>query len=136
MSGTKIKWDLQGFSWFSDELAKLGDHFDEAVLEALDAAAEPMVQDMREMVPFRTGALRDAIEAHSTQSDGIGSFYKTIGVDTQEHPEAFYVVMVEFGTQHSQAKPFIWPAYEKNKAKSTKIMGQVFKRWLSKYGFT
>ena len=135
VSKTKIRWDLQGFSWFSDELAKLGDHFDEAVLEALDEAARPMEQDMQAMVPVRTGTLKRAIEAHPTQSDGIASFYKTIGVDYKEHPEARHAHLVEFSTIHTKAQPYIWPAYEKNKTKSTKLMGAVFKRWLTKFGF-
>ena len=135
MSKTKIRWDLQGFSGFLEELAKLGDHFDEAVLEALDEAARPMEQDMQAMVPVRTGTLQRAIEAHPTQNTGIANFYKTIGVDYKEHPEARYAHIVEYGSVHSKAKPFIWPAYEKNKTKSTKIMGEVFGRWLSRYGF-
>ena len=135
MSRTKIHWDLQGFSWFMDELAKLGDHFDDAVLEALDEAAKPMEQDMQAMVPVRTGTLRRAIEAHPTVRTGVATFYKTIGVDYKEHPEARYANLVEFSTVHTKAQPFIWPAYERNKAKSTKLMGTVFKRWLSQFGF-
>jgi len=135
MGKTTIRWDLQGFSWFTDELSKLGDQFDEAVVEALDEAAEPMLQDMKAMVPVRTGKLKRAIEAHPTQRDGVAGFYKTIGVDYKEHPEARHAHLVEFSTSHSRAQPFIWPAYEKNKTKSSKIMGSVFGRWLSKYGF-
>ena len=135
MGRTKIQWDLQGFSWYTDELAKLGVHFDDAVKEALDESAKPMEEDMRLMVPVRTGTLRSAIEAHPTRQDGIASFTKTIGVDYKAHSGAFYAGMVEFGTAHSAARPFIWPAYEKNRVRAFRIMGAVLERWLREYGF-
>lgn len=73
------------------------------VKDSLDEPIERVAQGARERVPVETGTLRDAIHTEETK-DGYG----VIAGDT----DAFYGHMVEFGTTHSAAHPFLLPAFE------------------------
>jgi HK97 gp10 family phage protein len=75
--------------------------------ESAEQAAEAVADRARERVPVDTGALRDAI--HTEQR---GDDYAVIAGNDR----AFYGHMVEFGTSHSAAHPFLIPALEQERA--------------------
>lgn len=72
------------------------------------AGAELIVQAAKSRVPVRSGALRDAIHIDFR---GDADYAVVAG----DH-NAFYGHMVEFGTTHSPAHPFLVPAVEERKA--------------------
>lgn len=65
--------------------------------------ADMIAAGAKDRVPVSTGRLRDAIHVEKTD---LG--YSVVAGDT----EAFYGHLVEFGTTHSGAHPFLIPAAE------------------------
>jgi HK97 gp10 family phage protein len=72
-------------------------------LAGLEAGAELIAEGARQRVPVESGALRDSIHVDTTK----GEVSVVAGDRT-----AFYGHMVEFGTTHSPAEPFLVPAAE------------------------
>lgn len=79
--------------------------------------AEAIAEEARNRVPVNTGRLRDAIHVEKRASGvevggqhvgGVYSDWFVVAGDTK----AFYGHMVEFGTTHSPAHPFLIPAFE------------------------
>lgn len=80
-------------------IGELHSKTDDALREAVDA----VVDEAKGRVPVDSGKLRDAIHVEETE-DG----YSIVAGDN----EAFYGHLVEFGTTHSAAHPFLLPAFE------------------------
>jgi HK97 gp10 family phage protein len=80
---------------------------DRAVARAVERGAEGVVSEARNRVPVATGRLRDAIHVDEAE----GGFMIVAGDD-----EAFYGHIVEFGSAHSSARPFLLPAFEARRA--------------------
>lgn len=81
--------------------------------EALKDAAEQLAEAVRERVPVASGALRDAVHVQEVEHG-----YAVVAGDS----DAFYGHMVEFGTTHTAARPFLIPAFE---AQKDEILGAV-----------
>ena len=86
-------------------VAALDPHVNDGLREGADLIAERA----KERVPVETGHLRDAI--HVSDASGFGAGFTVLAGDT----EAFYGHLVEFGTVHSSAEPFLVPALEESK---------------------
>lgn len=71
---------------------------------AVRKAAGEIARGAKQRVPVRTGQLREAIHVERT---GVAE-YRVLGGDH----DAWYGHLVEFGTVHSDAKPFLVPAAE------------------------
>lgn len=77
-------------------------------LEAIiERTAEKVAEDARARAPVQSGALRDAIHV---EDKGDLTVHVVAGDNT-----AFYGHMVEYGTSHSPAHPFLIPALEENR---------------------
>jgi HK97 gp10 family phage protein len=90
-------------SRFPSIIAQLPARADESVEQAAQAVADAA----RERVPVDTGTLRDSI--HVIQQ---GDDYVVVAGNNK----AFYGHMVEHGTSHSGAHPFLIPALEQVRA--------------------
>ncbi len=77
------------------------------VNRAIGMGAEEIASMARLRVPVNTGKLRDSIQAKRS-----GSSWKVVAGDRT----AFYAAMVEFGTSHSAAQPYLIPAAEVGRA--------------------
>jgi HK97 gp10 family phage protein len=134
--GTYFK--LDGIEEYLEQLKNIADEADKVLEGALSEAIKPMVDDMRSRVPVRDGELREGITTTKVFKDGnlqkvsagvIWDEWPGAGVH-HENPELYYSVFQEFGTEHHDPQPFIWPSYEKNKKKSLNIIGAFVKRWV------
>jgi HK97 gp10 family phage protein len=79
---------------------------DPSMMAATKAAAEVIAQRAKDRVPVESGELRDAI--HVVDED---EGHSVVAGDT----DAFYGHMVEFGTTHTAARPFLIPAAEETR---------------------
>ena len=84
------------------------------VAAATEAGAKLIEEAAKERVPVKTGALRDAIH---TEFKGDADWAVVAG-----NRDAFYGHMVEFGTTHSPAHPFLVPAAEARRMEVQKIV--------------
>jgi HK97 gp10 family phage protein len=76
---------------------------------ALAAGAQLIAETAEARAPVDEGDLRDAIHMEDT-SEGV---YVVAGGGPED---VFYGHMVEFGTSHSSARPFLIPALEERRA--------------------
>ncbi|NMG39888.1 HK97 gp10 family phage protein [Chelativorans sp. ZYF759] len=101
--------------------------------QAMEKSAEEIVKSMRQLVPVKTGRLRDsigwtwgdapegAVVVGSSAPVGAGTMKITIyaGIrGNNNYDQGFYVRFIEFGTQAMAAQPFFFPAYRLNKKRS------------------
>jgi HK97 gp10 family phage protein len=92
---------------------------------ALKAGAKPMVKDAQAKVPVDTGDLKSAIRAISVKPPvytatvhvGIGKtrLTKARKKAGERAYTPWYGLLVEFGTSKMSARPFLRPAFERNK---------------------
>lgn len=75
-----------------------------AVQPALDTSANELADMQRRLVPVDEGDLKDSIEVHPGEHE-LQRIVKVGG------PRAHHARWVEFGTAHTPAQPFFWPAY-------------------------
>lgn len=100
--------------------------------QVLHDAAKIVADEARRLVPIDSGNLRDSITVSETafggafkmnmalESAGLKVF---IGPSTGGSPDGFYGHMVEFGTVHMTAQPFMRPAFDHTRAEVQKRLG-------------
>jgi HK97 gp10 family phage protein len=91
------------------------------VTGAAREGAEAVAVRAKERAPVETGALRDAI--HVEKDSKPFTYNVVAGVK-----EAFYGHMVEFGTSHSSAHPFLVPAAEESVGDVERIVTAALQR--------
>ena len=114
-SGTFIQFEMSGGPELIAALAKLGNRRD--IDRAQQRALAPVVEEAKRLAPDRTGALAKSIKARPGKAD------RSIGWDPSDlkptvvgpDRDQFYGQFVEFGTSRIAARPFLRPAWEKNK---------------------
>ncbi|QGM46660.1 HK97-gp10 family putative phage morphogenesis protein [Methylocystis heyeri] len=98
----------------------------EAVQPALIKSGDDMARAARTLAPVDTGALKNSIAVtypgQSTppysQPGGSRVAKENEVIITAGDTKARYVHLVEYGTSHSHAKPFFWPAYRLTKKRN------------------
>ena len=94
-----------------------------AVQPALIKSGDELVARMQTLAPVRSGALKASIEATYpgqatpaySQPGGSRVAKENEVLVTAGNAEVRYPHLVEYGTSHSPAKPFFWPAYRLTK---------------------
>ncbi len=94
-----------------------------AVQPALIKSGDELVARMRTLAPVRSGALKASIEATPpgqatpaySQPGGSRVARENEVIVTAGNAEVRYPHLVEYGTSHSPAKPFFWPAFRLSK---------------------
>ncbi len=89
------------------------------VEKAVEEGAELIAREAKSRVPVESGDLRDAIHV---DDDPQGSVV-VAGTD-----EVFYGHMVEFGTSHSAASPFLVPAGEAKRSEIDNLIKAALRR--------
>lgn len=102
--------------------------------EAARKAATPMLQAARAKAPVRTGTLKKslAVKVKTFKRGKDSTVMAIIGPDRNVVSEAGdkpvkYAHLVELGTQHSAAKPFLRPAFDETKDQSIKVYADSLK---------
>lgn len=108
MVGT-FTWKITGLKEFEAKLKGLGPAVATKIgSDALLAGAKPVTKRMRAMVPVRSGNLKKSITSRAVKTNG-SLLSRIIGFKS---PGRYYSHLVEFGTVHSSARPFVRPAID------------------------
>ena len=127
----RIEFEIKGAKEMENLLKQLGPNVASRVGDqALRAAAKPIVEEMKRLVPVRTGALRDSIVVLSEKRrKGDNERVVLIGF---RRPVSRRAHLVEFGTATSRAKPFIRPALDSQVGTALDEMGRVLARGITR----
>lgn len=98
--------------------------------QALRAGAKPIVERAKELVQVRTGETKRRIAARpKRRGAGPESTVIEIGV---ERPRSRIFHLLEFGTAHSPAHPFMRPALDERGLEALNEMGRVLARGITR----
>lgn len=106
--------ELSGVEELISRLKQIGANISELENKALKKAAEPVLQDAIANAPERTGKLKKGLKISGIKNRD-GAKYVLVGIDRSDTSKIYYGKFIEFGTAKMSARPFLEPAYEKNK---------------------
>lgn len=110
--------DDGGISRLRNRLRAIPGRIKEAVQPALQKQGKAMAGTMRQFVPVDTGATRDSITvtpggkqtpAYSQPGGSMVVPENAVAITVGDH-EVRTAHLVEYGTLHAPAQPFVWPA--------------------------
>ncbi len=114
----KIDQSTKGIAESLEVLAELGKNLDQAVVEALEAGGDTLLQGMDRRVPRKTGNLAEHLKRTPAEQDGnytfidVGIIHDIAYTDTET---ARYGTAQEYGTSSMAAQPFIRPTLDEDK---------------------
>ena len=123
------KIELEGMQQLLDNLQQLGQRASRIENQALTKAAEPILADAVQSAPKKTGKGKRGLTISRPRKQGEGR-YVLVGLGRGDISEIFYMKFHEFGTSKMKARPFLGPAYEKNKNKAVEIIRNELRRGL------
>jgi HK97 gp10 family phage protein len=106
--------ELSGVDEILNRLKQIGANVTSLENQALKKAAEPVLEDAKSNAPYRTGKLKEGLKISGIKTKD-GSKYVLVGVDRSDNSKIYWGKFQEFGTVKMSARPFLGPAYEKNK---------------------
>lgn len=123
--------ELKGVDQILDKLNQMGANITRLENKALKNAAQPVLEDAKVTNAFndRSGRLRKRLKISSVKKKE-GVKYILVGVDKSDNSKIFYGKFLEFGTSKISARPFLQPAYEKNKEEIQKTIAETLKEGL------
>lgn len=100
-------------------MAAIPEGVKQAVVPALIRSGDELVGRMRTLCPVDSGKLRDSITATPpgqatppySQPGGSTVVPENAVMVTAGDKDVRYAALVEFGTSHSKAEPYFWPAF-------------------------
>ncbi len=123
------KIELEGMQELLDNLQQLGQKATRIENQALIKAAEPILTDAVQNAPEKTGKGKRGLKISRPRKQGEEK-YVLVGIDRGDISEIFYMKFHEFGTSKMKARPFLGPAYEKNRNKAVEIIRDEIRRGL------
>jgi len=96
----EVKCDVKGVEEFQQAVRNFDSGIQKHVHRLLASWAADVKASARQLVPVRTGHLRQSIYAE------VREWIARIGA------EATYAMFVEFGTRRMQARPYLYPAIQ------------------------
>lgn len=123
--------ELTGVDEILNRLQQIGANLGKLENKALKNAAEPVLDDAKATNAFknRNGKLRKGLKITNVKKKD-GMKYILVGVDRGDNSEVFYGKFIEFGTSKMPARPFLQPAYEKNKDNIKRTIAETLKEGL------
>ena len=117
--------ELRGVDEILNKLSQMGANITRLENKALKNAAEPVLEDARTTNAFndRSGRLRKGLKISGVKKKE-GVKYILVGVDKSDNSKIFYGKFLEFGTAKISARPFLQPAYEKNREEIQKTIAE------------
>lgn len=131
------KIELKGLDKYFDKLKRLGADIDKIAVKAVTESAEPVYEDVKAYTEKHqwTGAAYKSVKKPKEAKDDAGYVYAEVGVkSTPEHPDAWHIVFVEYGTPRAPADPGIREAFNRNKAKVKRIQKKILNDEIEKLG--
>ena len=123
--------ELQGMQELMNRLTELGKRGSRIENKALLAAAKPILDDAVATNVFtdKSGKGRAGLKISRVKTKGDTKTV-LIGIEKGDISEIFYMKFIEFGTSKMAARPFLQPAYERNKGEAIRILKYEFRRGL------
>lgn len=123
--------ELTGVDEILNKLQQIGTNISRLENKALKNAAEPVLEDAKATNAFndKSGKLRKGLKISNVKNKE-GTKYILVGVDKSDNSKIFYGKFLEFGTSKMPAKPFLQPAYEKNKENIKSTIAETLKEGL------
>jgi len=123
--------ELTGVDEILNKLQQIGANLGKLENKALKNAAEPVLEDAKATNAFknRSGKLRKGLKITNVKKKD-GMKYILVGVDRGDNSAVFYGKFIEFGTSKMPARPFLQPAYEKNKNNIKRTIAETLKEGL------
>ncbi|MBS5955140.1 MAG: HK97 gp10 family phage protein [Paraclostridium bifermentans] len=123
--------ELEGVDEILNKLQQIGTNISRLENKALKNAAQPVLDDAKSSNAFndRSGNLRKNLKISSIKSKE-GMKYVLVGIDKSDNSKIYYGKFLEFGTSKMSARPFMQPAYEKNKDNIQKNIAETLKEGL------
>ncbi|NRY61512.1 HK97-gp10 family putative phage morphogenesis protein [Clostridium beijerinckii] len=123
--------ELTGVDEILNKLQQIGTNISRLENKALKNAAEPVLEDAKVTNAFndRSGRLRKGLKISNIKNKE-GMKYVLVGVDKSDNSKIFYGKFLEFGTSKISARPFLQPAYEKNKDNIQQTIAKTLKEGL------
>lgn len=106
--------ELSGVDEILSRLQQIGANISKLENNALKDAAELVLDDAKANAPIRTGKLKEGLKISGVKNRD-GTKYVLVGIDKADNSNIFYGKFIEFGTSNMSPRPFLEPAYEKNK---------------------
>lgn len=127
----KIEFKIEGALEMERLLKQLGPEVASRVGDqAVRAAAKPIVEEAKRLVPVDTGRLRDSITVVTERKrKGDNERVALIGF---EKPVSRRAHLTEFGTKHAAARPFMRPALDSKVGEALGEMGKVLARGIDR----
>lgn len=129
-SGIRGAFAISGGEALHAALAEVGKSMEKKILaRAMRDAAKPILNDAKRRAPVLSGQLRKSLKIRALQRNRKkGQVGVAISTDKGFFKgDEFYGAFHEFGTSRMPARPFIRPAFEANKARAVKIVGEAIK---------
>lgn len=121
--------EVKGLKEILDKVREMG-RLDSKIENAIiTKAAEPILKEAVENAPEKSGKGKMGLKISRPKSAN-GTKYVLVGIDRGDISEIFYMKFHEFGTSKIPARPFLGPAYERNKDKAVEIIREELKRLL------
>lgn len=122
---------IEGMQALLDKLTELGRKGSKIENQALLKAAKPILDDATSTTVFKDGSGdgRAGLKISRVKSKG-DTKHVLIGIEKGDISEIYYMKFLEFGTSKMPARPFLGPAYVKNKSKAIEILKEEFRKGL------
>ena len=121
--------EVQGMQALIDRVNALGKQGKKVENKALLKAAEPILEDAISNAPEQYGDGKAGLKISRPKKKGDSKIV-LIGIEKGDMSEIFYMKFHEFGTSRMPAKPYLGPAYERNKLKAIDIIKTEVRRGL------
>lgn len=118
---TTGKLELTGLANYLEDLARAGKDVDAAAQRALADGAQPILDEMKALVPKDTRNLERHLKIDGPHLDGNFS-YVEIGIITDDKETAVYGNVQEYGSSSVAAQPYIRPSFKSKRAAAMKAM--------------
>lgn len=117
---------MEGVDAIIERLNAINANVNKLTNTALKKAAVPVLADAISNAPVLSGKLKEGLKISGIKSkEGIK--YVLVGIDKSDNSEIFWGKFSEFGTSKMPAKPFLGPAFEKNKNTVNEIIKNTLK---------
>ena len=122
---------IEGMQALLDKLTELGRKGRKIENQALLKAAQPILDDAASTNVFKDGSGkgRKGLKISRPKSKG-DTKYVLIGIEKNDISEIYYMKFLEFGTSKMPARPFLGPAYIRNRSKAIQILKNEFRKGL------
>jgi len=124
-----VKFNIRGAKEMERVLKKLGPQTAARVGDkSLRAGAKVIVDEAKRLAPVLYGDLRKSIAVGPGKSSDPGERVVLIGF---KRPESAIAHLVEFGTAHSPAQPFMRPAMDTRAGEALDAMGEIMAKGIT-----